>query len=128
MPASKRLRPHPEDRLDSALQLVDLPATAAALRNEPHPSIDGHRQMAVFRRGPVTLISFVFEPGGLLKEHEADGVVTIHVISGHLRVVAEDETHELTSGRLVAIGPHIPHTVSAVTASEMLLTVHRGVT
>lgn len=83
--------------------------------------------MTVFRHGPITLISFIFEPGGLLKEHEADGVVTIHSLSGHLRVVAEDETYDLTAGRLLALGPHIPHTVTAVTASEMLLTVHRGV-
>jgi quercetin dioxygenase-like cupin family protein len=38
------------------------------------------------------MVSFVFEPGGLPKEHQADGVVTIHALSGHLRVVAEGRT------------------------------------
>lgn len=127
MPDPNRLRPHPEDRLASPLQLVDLPATAAALRREPHDAVAGHRQIAVFRHGPVTLLSFVFEPDGLLKEHQADGVVTIHVLSGHLRVITADAAYDLTAGRLLAVAPHVPHTVIAVLASEMLLTVHKGV-
>ncbi len=128
MPDPNRLRPHPEDRLDPSAQLVDLPATSTSLRNEAHNAVAGHHQMAVFRHGPVTLIAFVFEPGGRLKEHQTDGVVTIHVLAGHLRVVVDDEVHELTAGRLLGLGPNVPHTVTALAASEMLLTVHRGVT
>jgi hypothetical protein len=56
---------------------VDLAATAAALRAEPHSPVSGHRQIAVYRNGPVTLVSFLFEPGGIMKEHRTDGVVTI---------------------------------------------------
>ncbi len=127
MPSSDRLRPHPEDRLGTPVQLVDLPGTAAALRREPHKSVAGHRQIAVFRHGPVTLVSFSFEPNGILKEHKADGVVTILALAGHLRVVAEEEAYDLTAGRLLALQPNVPHTVMAVTESEMLLTVHKGV-
>jgi quercetin dioxygenase-like cupin family protein len=125
--SSDRLRPHPEDRLAAPVQLIDLPASAAALRREPHGPVAGHRQIAVFRHGPVTLLSFVFEPDGILKEHKAEGVVTILTLSGHLRVVAEEEAYDLTAGRLLALAPNVPHTVMAVAASEMLLTVHRGV-
>lgn len=122
-----RLRPHPEDRLAAPVQFIDLPEVAAALRREPHDPVAGHRQIAVVRHGPVTLVSFVFEPNGILKEHKAEGVITILSLSGHLRVVAEDEAYDLTAGRLLALAPNIPHTVMAVTASEMLLTVHKGV-
>lgn len=127
MPSDARLRPHPEDRLSPPIQLVDLPATAVALRREPHDAVAGHRQIAVFRHGPVTLISFAFEPNGILKEHKADGVVTILTLSGHMRVVAEEEVYDLTAGHLLALAPDVVHTVMAVTTSEMLLTVHKGV-
>jgi quercetin dioxygenase-like cupin family protein len=122
-----RLRPPPEDRLATPVQLIDLPESAARLRQEPHHAVGGHRQIAVFRHGPVTLLSFAFDPDGILKEHKADGVVTILALSGHLRVVAEDEPFDLTAGRLLALAPNVVHSVMAVTASEMLLTVHRGV-
>jgi quercetin dioxygenase-like cupin family protein len=124
--APDRLRVHPEERLAAPVKLVDLAAAADALRKEPHPSVSGHRQIAVFRHGPVTLVLFVFEPGGFLKEHRTDGTVTILVLAGHLRVTAEGKAHELTAGRLLALSPNVPHTVQAVTASEMLLTVHKG--
>ncbi len=52
---------------------------------EPHASVSGHRQIAVVRHGPVTIIQFVFEEGGLVREHRAEGVVTIHVLNGRLR-------------------------------------------
>jgi len=127
MSDAARLRPHPEERLAAPVQLIDLPATAAALRRESHAAVAGHRQIAVFRRGPVTLVTFTFEPDGVLKEHRADGVLTIHALTGHLRVVAEEETYDLTAGRVLALAPNVPHTVMAVTASEMLLTVVKGV-
>lgn len=126
MPDSTRLRPHPEDRLASPVQLIDLPATSAALRREPHAPVAGHRQIAVFRRGPVTLLTFAFDTDGILKEHQTDGVVTIHALTGHLRVIVDEDAFELTAGRLLALAPSTRHTVLALEPSDMLLTVHKG--
>ena len=125
MGTTDRLRPHPQDRFSAPAQVLDLNRTAQELRSEPHPAVEGHRQIALFRRGPVTLVQFVFDPGGTLPEHGAEGVVTIHTLAGRLVVVAEDEAHVLGPGQVVALAPGVPHTVRAETASEMLLTVHR---
>lgn len=121
----ERLRPHPENRLSSLVQVVDLAAAAAGLRAEPHAPVSGHRQIAVVRHGPVTIIQFVFEEGGLLKEHRAEGVVTIHVLSGRLQVVVEEEAQVVGQGELLALAPGVPHSVLALSPSDMLLTVHR---
>jgi len=120
-----RLRLHPQERFSAPAHVFDLTRTAEALRSEPHAAVEGHRQIAIFRRGPVTLVQFVFEPGGILPEHSAEGVVTIHVVAGKLVVVADDEAHQLGPGQLLALAPGVPHTVRAEVASEMLLTVHR---
>lgn len=125
MTTTDRLRPHPQERFGAPAQVLDLPHSAQELRSEPHPAVDGHRQIALFRRGPVTLVHFVFEPGGILPEHGAEGVVTIHALAGRLVVVADDEAHTLGPGQVLALAPGVPHTVRAEVASEMLLTVHR---
>ncbi len=125
MSPSERLREHPEARLASPVQLVDLPANADRLRAEPHPPVAGHRQIAVFRHGPVTLLHFVFEADGLLKEHRAEGVVTIHALAGRLLVQVQNKSNELGAGQLLALAPGVPHTVQALTPSEMLLTIHK---
>ncbi len=120
-----RLREHPEDRLAPPVQVVDLVASAARLRAEPHAAVAGHRQMAVVRHGPVTVILFTFEANGLLKEHRAEGALTIQVLGGRLEVVVDEEGREMGPGELLALAPGIPHSVRAIVPSEMLLTVHR---
>ena len=125
MSSTERLREHPEARLASPVQLVDLAETADRLRAEPHPSVAGHRQIAVFRHGPVTLVHFVFDPDGLLKEHRAEGVVIIQALAGRLLVQAQNKSHELEAGKLLALAPGVPHTVRALAPSEMVLTIHK---
>ncbi len=100
----ERLRPHPEDRLASPVQVVDLAAAAAELRAELHAPVAGHRQIAVVRHGPVTIIQFVFDEGGLLKQHRADGVVTIHVLEGRLQVIVDDDAREVGRDELDGAG------------------------
>lgn len=125
MKDSDRLRQHPEERLASPVEFIDLGARAAQLRAEAHPPVSGHRQIAVFRQGPVTLVVFAIEPGGLLKEHRADGVVTIHALAGRIEVIVSGTTHQLLPGQLLALAPGVPHSVAADIPSEMLLTVCR---
>ena len=114
----------PEERLAAPVQLVNLAEAGARLRAEPHAPVSGHRQIAVFRHGPVTLLLFRFEPDGLLREHRAEGVVTIHVLSGRLVVIADDEAHQLEAGQLLGLAPGVSHSVRATATSEMLLTIH----
>lgn len=125
MSPSDRLRVHPEERLAAPVQRIDLAASARQLRSEAHAPVSGHRQIAVYRHGPVTLLHFVFEQGGIMKEHSAEGVVTMHGLTGHLVVVAEEEAYDLTPGQVIALAPAIRHTVRALEPSEMLLSVHR---
>ena len=121
----ERLRQHPEDRLAAPVQVVDLAAAASELRAEPHASVSGHRQIAVVRHGPVTIIQFVFEEGGLVREHRAEGVVTIHVLNGRLKVIVDDEAREVGRDEIMALTPGVLHSVLALAPSDMLLTVHR---
>ncbi len=126
MSPAERLRPHPEERFAEPVQLLDLQAAAARLRAEPHDAIRGHRQIALFRSGPVTLVLFTLEAGGHLTEHRADGVVTIHLLGGKIDVGFEGGLHQLSPGQVVALAPGVLHEVRAHAPSEMLLSVHQS--
>jgi quercetin dioxygenase-like cupin family protein len=123
MSTEDRLRTHPKDRLAAPVQRIDLNAAAQRLRAEAHPSVAGHRQVALVRRGPVSLILFLFEADGFLKEHRTDSEVTIQVLAGRLAVTAADELMHVGPGELIALAPGQTHSVRALEASEMLLTV-----
>ena len=94
MTDTDRLRQHPKDRLASPVQIIGLAGETARLRAESHGSVAGHRQIAIVRHGPVTMILFAFKANGVLKEH-AEGVVTIQVLAGRFQVVVGEEVHEV---------------------------------
>lgn len=120
-----RLRTHPDQRLAASVQFVDCQSVASSLRAEDHHGVAGHRQVAIVRQGPVTMIVMAFEIGGEMKEHKAEGVVSIQVLSGLLKLMVGSDTHDLGIGQLVTLAPGVPHSLSAITAVDMLLTVHR---
>lgn len=123
MTVDDRLRPPPKERLAAPVQLFDLSNAVATLRAEPHAPVSGHRQVVLVRRGPVTIILFVFDADGSMKEHKADGEVTIHVLNGQLDVTVENTVHTLKAGTLLSMAPGELHALHAPYGCEMLLTV-----
>ena len=125
MTPEERLRPHSHERLAAPVQRFDFAATTALLRAEAHASVSGHRQIALVRRGSLSVILFAFEADGFIKEHSTDGEVTIHVLAGQLDVTVNGDVLHVNAGELVALAPKQPHAVRAPVASDMLLTVCR---
>lgn len=124
MTDSRRLRAHPQERFSPIAQAFDLEEAAAKLRAEPHESVEGHRQVALYRHGPVTLLLFILEHDATL-EYEAPGLVTIQVLKGELKIDVEEAEHPLKAGQLLTIDAGTVHTVRASGAAEILVTVHK---
>ncbi len=124
MEQQERLRPAPVERFAGTEHVHDLAEIAARLRVEPHPATDGHRQMTIAHYGSVALVLFDFEAGGRLVDHVADGLVTIHVLAGHVRVRTPDGDHELDAGTLLVLSPGVAHDLQANVPSQVLLMVH----
>ena len=123
MSDSDRLRPHPQQRFDAPAHHFDLAAIAARLRAEPHPSVAGHRQIAIYKGEQTTLVLFAFDRDGVIPDHSADGVVTMQAIRGRLHVDGMGGSYELVPGQVLVLAPGVPHAVRATEPSEMLLTV-----
>lgn len=119
-----RLRTPPVERFAGPKHLFSLGEALKQLRAEDHPARDGHRQVTIFHRAPVTKVLFSFEPGGHLDEHSAPGLVTIHALEGRLVVAAQGVDHQLEAGSILILDPDVRHDVRASERSAMLLTVH----
>lgn len=103
---------------------MDLGATAKALREEPRPAKDGHRQIGLLHQEHIRVVLFAFDRGGTLPKHQAPGLGSIQVLSGRVKVTTPATTHELGAGHLLVLERDVPHDVEAPEASDMLLTVH----
>lgn len=122
-PTPEPVRRRPSERFAAPEHLLDLSAIAATLRAEAAPTRDGHHQITIYQRPPVTVLLFAFDAGGELADHHAGGVVTIHLIAGAVRVQTPDTTYDLAPAMLVALAPDVRHSVTATEESIMLLTV-----
>jgi quercetin dioxygenase-like cupin family protein len=123
-----RLRQRPAERFAGAEHVLDLPAALRALRAEPRPPANGHRQIALIHHGPVRLVLFAFDAGGRMPQHRAPGWVTIHALRGTLSVRSPNAHHMLSDGQVLSLAPDLLHDVEATTDADMLLGIYPDAT
>ena len=120
----RRLRTPPRERFVGETQPFDLERIFDRLANEAYPAIDGHHQITLFKSGTSTVMAFLFERDGYLPSHQADGVVTLQVFEGRLKVNTPDEHHAVGPGGLLILRPGVAHEVHAEEPAKMIMTVH----
>ena len=118
-----RRRQHPSERFEPDQHPIDLGEAAAQLLAEAPSGARTQRQKTLYRHGPVTVALFLFDRGDAMPQHEAEGVVTVHVLQGRLKVSAEGQSHDLTAGQILVLAPGVRHDVRAEEPTRMLLTV-----
>jgi len=108
----------------ATVHLLDLSLEADRLMAK----LPGHRRQteSLAREAGVSVIMMAMEAGDILKEHSADGVVTIHLVRGHADLAADGKTHDLRPGQMVMLQPGVRHDVHAAEQSVVLLTVAEG--
>jgi quercetin dioxygenase-like cupin family protein len=125
--APDRQRDHPEHRFSAAQHHYDLSAVARTLNSEAS-SGHGHRQETLYKgsdlnKGPTTVALFTFDKGAHFPRHVAQGVVTMHVVHGHMRVLSNGQTFQLKTNHVLVLRPGVAHELFAEMDSQMLLTV-----
>jgi quercetin dioxygenase-like cupin family protein len=100
----------------------DLPAEIAdSERKKPWPS--GIYAKTLFKKHDLRVVLISMLNAAHMKEHHADGTLSIHVLKGHLVVSANGKPHDLPAGALFTLGHSIRHDVEARSDSAFLLTI-----
>jgi quercetin dioxygenase-like cupin family protein len=87
------------------------------------PWTAGHYAKTLFKKADFRTVLIAMEPRSRMKEHHADGTISIQVLKGEIRFTAQGKTHDLPEGSLMTLGASIPHEVEAVKDSAFLLTI-----
>jgi hypothetical protein len=95
----------------------DLPAVDRDLRREDAYRRDGHTARTLVRAPDLRIVLVV------MPEHRAAETVSIHAVSGHIRLRVADETVDLPTGRLLVLEGGVSHDVEAIQESAFLLTL-----
>lgn len=126
--APDRQRDHPKNRFSAAQHHYDLGAVARTLTSDATLSGHGHRQETLYKgsdlnKGPTTVALFTFDKGAHFPRHVAQGVVTMHVVLGHMRVLSNGQAFQLKANHVLVLRPGVEHELFAEMDSQMLLTV-----
>ena len=118
-----RLRTHPEERFAATEDQIDLRDAVNRLEREASGQ-NGHKQVALFRGGPLTVALYALEARAALDEHVVDGPVVLHVLEGAINVRADrGANHLVQSGQLLRLAPKVAHRIEAEKPARFLMTV-----
>jgi len=112
--------PHP---LTGTALTFNLAAEAEALTQEPTWQQSGHNAKTLIKHPDVRVVLIRLRAGARMQEHKTDQCVTIHAISGSLRLHLPEQVIELSPGTLIALDHTVLHDVEAVEESVFLLTL-----
>lgn len=100
----------------------DLPAEIHRLKAETTWST-GHNARTLIKYDDLRMVLMVLRPGARMPDHQADGRLSLQVLSGHLHVRASGRTFSLRAGGVLALDRGIRHDVTAIEESGFLLTI-----
>jgi quercetin dioxygenase-like cupin family protein len=83
----------------------------------------GRSARTLIKNGPLRVTLVALAAGGGLAPHRADGPITLHALSGEVRVRAGAEQWLLGPGDLLSLGRGVAHDVDSRQGGVFLLTV-----
>ena len=101
---------------------IDL-ASELASAQQQKPWRSGVLSKLLLKADDLRLLLITMETGARMKEHHADGTVSIHALQGAVCVRVKEEAHDLHAGQILTIARGIKHDVEARKDSAFLLTI-----
>ena len=83
----------------------------------------GHAAKTLVKEGPLRVILLGLKSGSTLREHEAGGSVSVHVLSGQVKVTSGDRIDALEAGNALVFSSSVAHSLEAQADSVVLVTI-----
>ena len=106
----------------SGVSLLDIASELAGSRQHK-PWQSGLYSKLLLKSDDLRVLLIAMETGAKLKEHHADGTVSIHALEGTLCIHVQGQTHNLRAGQILTLEPGIKHDLEAREDSALLLTI-----
>lgn len=103
----------------SGVSLLDIASELAGSRQHK-PWQSGLYSKLLLKSDDLRVLLIAMETGAKLKEHHADGTVSIHVLEGTLCIHVQGQTHNLRAGQILTLAPGIKHDLEAREDSALL--------
>lgn len=117
------LRPDGERILDAPLVHMDLKEFTKTIKSENAWKEKDRNAMTVYKTDGMRMVLIALHKDAVLERHTANGIISVQVLDGEINFSTDEQTVNLKEGQTVALHKMIPHEVSAVKESVLLLTL-----
>ena len=101
----------------------DIPAEIEHLHAETTWAATGQNARTLVKYDDLRVVLIAMAAKARMPDHKAEGRISVHVLSGHIRLKASERTFSLRAGRLLVLDHGVRHDVEAVEDSAFLLTI-----
>ncbi|HZQ34757.1 MAG TPA: cupin domain-containing protein [Dehalococcoidia bacterium] len=109
--------------LQTDLRQVRLADELRTLHQEPAWQRGERAARTLVKQGDLRVVLTAMRSGTSLKEHSAEGALTIYCVDGRMQVSAAGCTLDLQPGDLIALDGGVQHSVDATLDCAFLLTI-----
>ncbi|MGI8770729.1 MAG: cupin domain-containing protein [Acidobacteriaceae bacterium] len=87
------------------------------------PWASGVHSRTLFKKPDLRVVLIAMEKAARMKEHHADGTLSVQVLKGQVRFGVQGRTYDLRAGNLLTLSASIKHDVEALENSAFLLSI-----
>lgn len=118
-------RPEGDRPIDSPLLLIDLPLYIKQIKNEEAWKKNDRNAITVFKTESMRIVLIALHADAEMQTHSAEGVISVQVIDGKIKFIADIASVEVSKGQVVTLHSGLSHSVQAVEETIVLLTIAR---
>lgn len=118
-------RPEGDRILDAPYVFTDIPMYLEQLRSEKSWAKNDRNAITVYKSEKTTIVIAILKSGAKVNDHSIDECLTFQVLSGELKVETEGRVFYTTSGQMMSFHAQVPHSISALADSEILITTYK---
>jgi len=115
-------RPQGDRVLDASYVFINLPAFIRQMKKEEAWGKNDRNGITVFKTENMAMVLTCLKAKAILKDNVVDGIFTIHVIEGIIRVKSPDGDVDMQANQITAFHKLVDHTIEAMTDAVILLT------
>ena len=115
-------RPEGDRVIDAPYVFVNLPEFIRQLKSEEAWQKNDRNGITVFKTERVTMVVTCLHAKAVLKNNLVDGIFTIQVLEGIIRVTTPDGEVDMQANQVMAFHQLVDHSILALMDSVLLLT------
>ena len=119
-------RPDGDRVIDAPYVFINIPEFIKQLKSEEAWQKNDRNGITVFKTDKLTMVLTCLHAKAVLKDNLVDGIFTIQVLDGIIRVSSPDGEVDMLANQVIAFHQLVDHSIEAMTDAVVLLTNHVG--